>query len=192
MDQEFFETLFGGEKKGYLNAAFSKGDSFKRRSYPIDKLSGFYADCERAASRGYNCYFVPSVFVEPRGTKIYFDHSNVVWLDYDKGGDQPNWELEPTYVVQSSEGKYHAYWKLDGPGTMIQVEMANKAMAQNHDADMSGWDANQLLRVPGTLNYKYDPPQKVEIIKHTERSYSVDDFPKAWGPNVPGLVQTFL
>jgi hypothetical protein len=94
--------------------------------------------------------------------------------------------------VQSSEGKYHAYWKLQNKGTMIQVEMANKAMARDHDCDMSGWDANQLLRVPGTLNYKYDPPQKVEIIKRSDKSYSVDDFPKAWGPPIPGLIQRFV
>lgn len=192
MDQEFFETLFGGEKKGYLNAAFSKGQTFKRRSYPINKLDGFYKDCERASSRGYNCYFVPSVFVEPRGTKQYFDHANTVWVDYDQAGSQPDWVLEPTFVVQSSDGKYHAYWKLDKPGTMIQVEMANKAMARDHDCDMSGWDANQLLRVPGTLNFKYDPPQKVEIIHASDKKYSVDDFPKAWGPPIPGLIQRFV
>ncbi len=37
-------------------------------------------------------------------------------------------------------------------------------------ADKGGWHASKLLRVPGTHNYKYDPPQRGKVWAYTPKA----------------------
>lgn len=185
--EEFFDTLFKGSH-GYLGAAFSKPSSegaavFKNRVYKLPDLTPFYKDVAEASSKGYNCYFVPAVLGGTRRIKANFHESRVVWVDFDKplpSGEVPPTPVDPSIVVQSSPGKYHMYWLLDEAVGPWPTEGANKHLieAVGDGADKSGFDCTQLLRVPGTLNYKYDPPTPVHIVKSDlTKIYPVASFP---------------
>lgn len=193
ISEAFFTDIFGG-LDGYLVAGFLKDKKFQQRAYFQQDMDKFYKDCVEADAKEWNSFFAPSVFRQPKATKAHWQATQFVWVDYDgeAGPELPQFEIPPTYVVESSPGRYHCYWKVDKPLTMIQSEMANKALAQQYNCDMSGWDAGQLLRVPGTHNHKYsERPVADFIVFEPATVYPLERFPFPWGNPIPGLRQTF-
>lgn len=73
-------------------------------------------------------------------------------------------------VIIDSGGGYHCYWLLESP-FLIQSE-ADRAHADRLQkqwvkftgGDDGAKDLARVLRVPGTANYKYDPPRPVEFL----------------------------
>lgn len=66
-------------------------------------------------------------------------------------------KAEPTMVVKTSPGRHHVYWVTtnDDPDRLVEI---SRTIAHTHAADgcdKGGWDAGQLLRVPGSTNNKY-------------------------------------
>ncbi len=108
-------------------------------------------------------YIAPALFSEPSGLKEHFKITNVLWAEFD--GKLPSVDQQgtiplPTLRVQSSGPEnQHWYWRLDSPLTdPVQVESLNRSLTYQLGADVSGWDANQILRPPSTHNYKRDKP----------------------------------
>ena len=170
MDHQFFDSLFNGSK-GWLAATFIEASTkrVQNKYYSLDSLSDFFQVCEDKSRQGWNCYFVPATMAKQGRTKQDFKESNVVWMDYDKGTSLPKFEEPlPSHVVESSPGKYHVYWQLD--------ESVNRALAAQYGADKSGVDCTQLLRVPGTINYKYDAQTVVSVKSSYPLTYPVGDF----------------
>lgn len=66
--------------------------------------------------------------------------------------------LPPRIVVQSSPGKWHAYW----PTTDLPLDCftdAQKALALRFDGDTTVHDRTRVMRLPGFLHHKGDPFQ---------------------------------
>jgi hypothetical protein len=77
-----------------------------------------------------------------------------------------DFEPVPAIVVASGSGSNcHAYWTIDAPLGRDDVERANRRLAHALGADPASADAARILRVPGTLSYKHDPPTAVEAIR---------------------------
>lgn len=81
------------------------------------------------------------------------------WAAYADAEDLPLDRLraEPTMTVETSDGRHHLYWvtETDDPAQLIDI---SRTIAKEHTkdgCDSSGWDAGQLLRIPGTANNKY-------------------------------------
>lgn len=95
----------------------------------------------------------------------------------------PLFPVEPTIIVNSGRG-IHAYWlfrePLDVTATTaallagFQTTIRNNAAARGWKLD-STHDLARILRLPGTLNYKSDPPLPVTIISHDGPRYNPDD-----------------
>src|SRR5690606_22334296 len=81
-------------------------------------------------------------------------------------------EVFPTIYWQSSPGRYHALWKLDKVYDMESTIKLNRDLAYHVDADKGGWDATQVLRVPGTHNLKYENKPMVKLMKSAGKVYS--------------------
>ncbi len=81
---------------------------------------------------------------------------------------------EPTAIVHSGGG-FHVYWA----NTVAMTPAEWRPYADGLKALMLAdglkcdygltTDAARLLRVPGSLNYKYDPPRKVKLLKQTKQ-----------------------
>ena len=54
----------------------------------------------------------------------------------------------------------HAYWPLTEPLARDEVERANRRLAHALGADPASADAARILRVPGTLSHKHEPPTR--------------------------------
>lgn len=105
-----------------------------------------------------------------------------VYLDLDQNGPpalsrilKDSYLPRPSYVLNTSTGKYQIIWKVDGFG-ISEAERLQKAMAYKHDADRAATDVTRVLRIPGFDNRKYDPPFQVTAEKLSERIYYPSDF----------------
>ena len=88
---------------------------------------------------------------------------------------------KPSVVIDSGGG-YHCYWLLDEPfilNTSLKRDIASRVQKQwvvYVGGDLAVHDIARILRLPGTLNYKYTPPRKVkEIYSYLDRVYSLSE-----------------
>jgi hypothetical protein len=77
----------------------------------------------------------------------------------------------PTVAVESSPGRYQALWRLTRELKPSVLEKLNRGLSYALDADRGGWDLTQVLRIPGTRNYKYPSAPWVKLLWINEESY---------------------
>lgn len=106
--------------------------------------------------------------------------------DYEGGKDAAlahvrQLSCKPSVLIDSGGG-YHAYWLLAEP-FVIKTSQAQQYIADiqarwvaHVGGDLGARDLARVLRVPGTLNYKYDPPREVIALDLSlQVVYSLDD-----------------
>jgi hypothetical protein len=85
----------------------------------------------------------------------------------------------PTMVVNTGGG-IHPYWGLLDPLMLPEdapvARRLLRGLALKFGGDLEVGEPTRILRIPGTPNYKYDPPRLVWLEScHPERRYLVDD-----------------
>ena len=105
-----------------------------------------------------------------------------LYLDLDRNGLQSLKAIRddarlpsPSYILNTSEGKYQVIWKVIGHD-MERAEKLQRAMALDHGADRAATDVTRVLRIPGFLNRKYEPPYPVTAEKVSFMTYILSDF----------------
>jgi len=123
---------------------------------------------------------------------------NCVFAEFDAkdyGGDKAatlahvdGLAVSPSVVIDSGGG-YHCYWFLRSP--FIFAEQADRDRARQLQAawvayvggDGGAKDLARVLRVPGTVNSKYNPPRPVTILRaDLARLYTIGDLETAAKP----------
>lgn len=130
-----------------------------------------------------NCYFGVSTRQNGIGTKDGIIEIPALWIDLDfKTARTENlqiFSLKPSIIVRSGGG-LHVYWILKRPITkredIPRVENLLRRLAASLDGDVKATDVSRILRVPGTLNLKYDPPRSVEVKLENPVEYDLSDF----------------
>jgi hypothetical protein len=114
------------------------------------------------------------------GGRDAVERAFVLWADCD--GEQAvaalaELEPAPAIVIGSGTGSNcHAYWPLVEPLARDEVERANRRLAHALGADPAAADCARILRVPGTLSHKHEPPTPVDAIRlDPERRVSAVD-----------------
>lgn len=101
-------------------------------------------------------YFTPGVFSAPRRVTQYAIPVPWLWADLDPVDPSGISGPTPTIAWETSPGRYQCVWEMPYPR-----EGATEHNGPNHrlthylGADPSGWDATQLLRVPGSAHTKH-------------------------------------
>jgi hypothetical protein len=189
----FLEFLYGG-LEGYAYLAT------RNIQDPEDWQQSFYnmpADIHRMenvilkAPADVDVFISPAVFKSPSAEKEAFKASNVVWTEFD-GNAPDDYEIEPSLRIQSSTPeKQHVYWRLSEPCySMEALETINRNITYGLGADLSGWDANQVLRPPNTINRKpeYGDGMPVKVIADSDTSYHASVFSSL--PQAPAGIDT--
>lgn len=114
-------------------------------------------------------YFCPHGFTAPRRKKEVAVLPKLFWSDMDEV-DPRTVTPKPTIAFESSPGRYVGLWVTDRTVT----EEQNKQLSYKIGADKSGWDLTQVLRVPGTTNYKYTSQPKTRILWSDGDSVVID------------------
>lgn len=187
----FFKVLFGSNS-GYLCLGFLRKSEYSEKFYQypeeLDKVHQAVA-----SMRGtHNVYFCPQLLSSKSRTKETVEICTTAWADLDTC-DPTNMLVPPTLTVESSPGRWQAYWVLEDPDDPYEVESLCKKIAYYHayqGCDRSGWDLTQLLRVPFTINHKYSDGPIVAIQNATRARYRLEDF-NAYPPITETTAESF-
>lgn len=178
----FLKVVFG-QTRGIVCVAFmtinKKGfrEEFFRWPEDLPQILTSISDNLRSA----NVYFCPQLLSGRKRVKENIGSTPNIWADLDFCAPD-KLLVEPTITVESSPGRYQAYWVLDREFDPDDVEDVSRRIAYKHadeGADRSGWDLTQLLRVPYTYNHKYTSAIEiplVTIIRANRNKYRLDDF----------------
>lgn len=108
--------------------------------------------------KGNNVWFGINLFRQPKRKRDFALPTRLVWADLDTC-DPGDVTPPPQCRLKTSFKNFQGIWRLD---QLIDPELAqsySKRIAYAYadkGADKTGWDIEQLLRVPYTYNYKYD------------------------------------
>lgn len=159
--------IWRNDRDGYVFLPWIKGDSAtkeaRRKNYHEGRA--FLWPRERSAilehlqaHQNDDLYFCPNLFNGKRRQEELVYAEMALYADLDEVDPRklPSGR-RPTIAWESSPGRYQGAWLL---GSMREgatwAGRENQRLTYELGADLSGWDATQLLRVPGKPNYKHD------------------------------------
>lgn len=130
---------------------------------------------------GYNIFFTVNL-TDGQGRRAEnITKVRSVFADFDKGLPR-DFILKPSLVVQSSPGKYQAYWSIDGWSTdFARWGRIERSLVKKLGADPNAADIARILRVPGMLNHKYAPAYRVNVTEFSPVTYNLDALATAFG-----------
>lgn len=190
---DFFRLIFGNET-GFVGIAY-KGKTDKHFTekffaYP-EELNEMCTDISRTAQSLTHVYFCPQLLADKnfkregsKGSarvKENVKTCTVLWADLDTC-NPATLQVPASIVIQSSSGRWQAFWRLEEPLRPEDAEAICMKIAYFHadsGADRSGWDLTQLMRVPYTPNYKYGDlttAPLVTVVRTEPSLFRVDDF----------------
>ena len=177
----FFQLLFGSAQGFLCIATITGNKNFKESFFQYPERLKEAHDYVEQQKFGGSVYFCPQLLSEPRRTKICVSRATCAWADLDSCS--PDLLLvTPTIALESSPGRYQAFWVFENTVNPTDLEDLSRRIAYRHSddgADRSGWDLTQLLRIPGTRNFKYGSgplAPEVRIYSHSGSIYRLEDF----------------
>jgi hypothetical protein len=179
--QAFLKMAFGPEASGYICIAFLSSQTDKKMTekyyrYPeeVGKAAAAIEDGKYLS----NVYYCPQLFLSPSRRKDNVKSCPTIWADLDSCPPE-RLQVQPTILIESSPGRHQALWSLSHVVAPHEAEDISKRLAYFHadeGCDRSGWDLTQLLRVPGTPNFKYATHPMVALKSFEDTLYTAKDF----------------
>jgi hypothetical protein len=173
--EDFLELLWGdvdGPDRGWVDLPAKVNGYWVPypMEWPPNEDIAVSRRIDRSLRDGEDLYFSVARFSE-RGRSIE-DVLPVAWLWADLDEVHPSvatgMGLMPTIAVESSPGRYQAYWQLTQELKPTLIEKLNRALTYALGADKGGWDLTQVLRIVGTRNHKYKGAPRVRLLWHRE------------------------
>jgi hypothetical protein len=129
-------------------------DHIIRREQLDDDLEEWLSD-----NADSDVYFCPHGLIHPkREARNAYEASHLLWADLD-AVDPTTLPVKPTIAWRTSRGRYSALWTLDGEPSHALRKGFNAAIGADR-----GWHYAKVLRVPGSTNHKYSPPQRGKVL----------------------------
>lgn len=169
-----------GTRSGFVFLPFKDRSDDKWHETPGVPYAGVLPSTREPAGRA-DQYFCPVVFSEPHRKKEYALPTNVLWADLDPV-DPTTCRVKPSVAWESSPGRYHALWFLTQEIPPDEAAALSKRIAYADGGDKGGWDLTQVLRIPGTHNFKYDSAPLVKLLWAKSQAYSVSEITRAYPP----------
>lgn len=94
--------------------------------------------------------------------------------------------LQPSIVVESSQGRFQLYWQLSEGEYLepAEAKAINQCLASQHGADPAAVDVSRLLRLPGFKHMKYRSQGRTPMVTATCNSitYTAKEIRRAFPP----------
>ena len=101
-------------------------------------------------------YFTPGIFSAPRRVTQHATPVPWLWADLDPVDPARIEGLTPTLAWETSPERYQCVWEMPYPREgATEYGGPNHRLTHYLGADPSGWDATQLLRIPGSAHTKH-------------------------------------
>ncbi len=171
-----------GTQSGYVfipRRKDKKWDEGKAYKYP-EEWETIKKQVFTSAKNGWDTYWCPLVFDKPVRIKENVKPKQaILWADLDFVDPTKLDTLRPSIAWKSSNERYQCLWALNKEDDTFKIESVNRDLTYHIGADKGGWDITQVLRVPGSPNYKYDPPQQGKVLWIEKRLFSIDKVSEA-------------
>lgn len=168
--QDFYDLMYAGSK-GFIEIRELPAKRNNQHWVPYDKVTQKVSELPNG-----NIYHGCATRKNGIGTKDGIIEIPYLWADIDFETTRERWVLiklndckcKPSIIIHSGNG-LHVYWKFKSPflikhsKDISYIENYLKILASYFRADMASTDIARILRVPGTKNYKYDPPKDAYI-----------------------------
>ena len=167
----FLAALAGTAGRGELLELRYRLDDGQRMGQVFDRPDRLRGLATRAIALGRrtDVYVGCAPRTRRHGGRDAVECAFVLWADCDGEASVTalaEFEPAPAIVIGSGSGSNcHAYWPLTEPLACDEVERANRRLAHALGADPASADAARILRVPGTLSHKHDPPTRVDALR---------------------------
>lgn len=138
--------------------------------------------------KDHEVYFGVSTRFGNSGKKHDCYRVQAVWADLDNRRISECLKLQPrpNIIVDSGKG-VHAYWlfaspvlvrgeDMRGEDRWSRIEAINRGLCKKLGADIAAIDISRILRIPSTLNHKYDPPRPVRAYALAPKPYKPEYF----------------
>jgi hypothetical protein len=178
--KEFLDFIYG-DVEGYAYSPTKNPvtGAFEQYFFKWPLESGRLIDHINRYSATHEVYYGPALFSRADATKEAFLGTNVLWAEFD--GSTPTLrELDgvptPAIKIQSSTAQHeHWYWKLDGfISDMSLLEDISQRLTYHLKADLSCWNANRVLRPPGTTHH--ESARQTQQLRFELKTNSITDF----------------
>ena len=150
LDQWTFQTFDdnGDRRDGVLAQILHAHDRpVARKLAELNRLgAGVFAMVNRGDGQGRKAQNV----VEVRAVFVDLDGAPLAGIE--------TAPLEPHLGIESSPGRYHAYWRIEGLDLEL-FEMVQTALARRFGGDPSVKDLPRVMRLPGFYHRRAPPPQ---------------------------------
>ena len=140
-----------------------------------------HAWIEREAEAHRETYHCGHLLTARRRIKENVTSLSALYVDGDGTEVRPGMP-SPTAVVESSLGREQLYWRLSWPVKPEVGERLNRRLALVMGADRSGWDLTQLLRPPGTHNYKYADEPLIRVLELKDEYHDPEELDRLLPP----------
>jgi len=164
-------SLFNYKAGEFNKPKVSKEDYAKEKQVPVEKAYDTVLGLLTDYHQGKDILWKPSDYYKEHKDALV----SLVWLDDFKLDNSLG--LTPFLYLQTSPGKYQAFFKLSEPATVEDIDTAQKTMAKVLGlGDKSAGSFFQHRRMPGLANGKYeDDPLVIFTVPETPSSISIRD-----------------
>ena len=168
-----------GRRTGWVSLPARQGDRWIEQWFEWPKEARAIVEWIVEANRRGDVYWSPLVYPEPSRKAALKARSSWAWAELDEVADP---DPKPTVLWETSPGRYQGLYRLSRELPASELQTVNHRLAWATGADPSGWDAGQVLRVPGTRNWKYARRPRGRLIYANGPRYEPDAFERLPAP----------
>jgi putative DNA primase/helicase len=179
---QFLTTLADGEDVTFQTF----DDGIKKRSHLTKVLHGSIGDhateLQKLNSQGAGVFVtINKTDLKGRST-ANITKVRAVFVDLDGAPLEPilKTPITPHIIVESSPGRYHAYWLIENLA-LEQFKLVQQALIARFNADKAVVDLPRVMRLPGFIHHKKDPFLTKILEKSGELPLNAEQFLLTFG-----------
>lgn len=174
----YLQLIAGSARGGYLEIRYRHHEEMWRLFSGTRRLAAA-AETIAALSERTDVYCGAVLRTRHAGGRDAVGQSQLVWVEIDHPDALARLDRfahPATMTIRSgTAGHAHAYWRVEEPVDVDELERANRRLADHLGADPACTDAARILRPCGTLNHKHTPPTPVSLAAYRPgRRYRLD------------------
>lgn len=109
-----------------------------------------------------------------------------LWIDADAAVAhyRDDFPVQPHFIVESSPGKFHYYWRVDDDRFVLAEEVMTSMVDAHPGGDSNAKDVSRLLRLPGALHLKGAPFMSRIVFRRDGPPCPLDVMRASWPPRL--------